>query len=144
MVAQSDSRLVLQSGDLFSVARYLDAVGSPSSDFLSHSHGEGFLRFFEERCQKQGIFIFDEPESALSPARQIEFPKLLRAMDRSKKCQVIMATHSPMLMTHPKATLLKLTRGGLSPTTLEDTDHFRLTRDFIANPKAFVEAAFWE
>ena len=57
----------------FSVARYLDAVGSPYANFLSYSHGEGFMRFFEERCQKQGIFIFDEPESALSPARQIEF-----------------------------------------------------------------------
>ena len=50
----------------FSVARYLDAaaldVGAPPPDFLSHSHGEGFLRFFGERCQRQGIFIFDEPE----------------------------------------------------------------------------------
>src|ERR1700684_2551038 len=54
----------------FSIARYLDSVGS-NADFLSHSHGEGFMRFFEERCQKQGIFIFDEPESALSPARQM-------------------------------------------------------------------------
>ena len=40
----------------FSVARYLDSVGSKSADFLSHSHGEGFLRFFEERCQRQGYF----------------------------------------------------------------------------------------
>ena len=55
----------------FSVARYLDEMGS-SSDFLSYSHGEGFMRFFEERCQRQGIFIFDEPESALSPARQMD------------------------------------------------------------------------
>jgi predicted ATPase len=74
----------------FSVARYLDQVaqepfGGPPPDFLSHSHGEGFLRFFEERCQGQGIFIFDEPESALSPSRQIEFLKLLRRMDRSAK-----------------------------------------------------------
>src|SRR6266699_3245424 len=88
----------------FSVARYLDeaaaGVGSPP-DFLSHSHGEGFLRFFEERCQRQGLFIFDEPESALSPSRQIEFLKLLRRMDESKISQVIMATHSPMLMAYP-------------------------------------------
>ena len=54
----------------FSVARYLDEVSSPYADFLSHSHGEGLMRFFEERCQRQGIYIFDEPESALSPARQ--------------------------------------------------------------------------
>jgi len=57
----------------FSVARYLDQAGSAYADFLSHSHGEGFMRFFEERCQRQGIYIFDEPESALSPARQMEF-----------------------------------------------------------------------
>ena len=71
----------------FTVARYLDeaARGSPGQppDFLSHSHGEGFMRFFEERCQRQGIFIFDEPESALSPARQMEFLKLLRRMEES-------------------------------------------------------------
>ena len=77
----------------------------PPPDFLSHSHGEGFLRFFEERCQRQGIFIFDEPESALSPSRQIEFLKLLQLMDGSGRCQVIMATHSPMLMAYPNATL---------------------------------------
>src|ERR1700720_1053432 len=87
----------------FSVARYLDEVASPYADFLSHSHGEGFLRFFEERCQRQGIFIFDEPESALSPARQIEFLKLMRRMDNSGNCQLIMATHSPMLMAYPNA-----------------------------------------
>ena len=68
----------------FSVARYLDEaaqepLSGPPPDFLSHSHGEGFLRFFEERCQRQGFFIFDEPESALSPSRQIEFLKLLPA-----------------------------------------------------------------
>jgi predicted ATPase len=62
----------------FSVARYLDEaarepLSGPPPDYLSHSHGEGFLRFFEERCKRQGIFIFDEPESALSPSRQIEF-----------------------------------------------------------------------
>jgi hypothetical protein len=54
----------------FSVARYLDSVGSVGADFLSHSHGEGFLRFFEERCQRQGIYMFDEPESVLSPNRR--------------------------------------------------------------------------
>ncbi len=69
----------------FSVARYLDELGREAAfsapDFLSHSHGEGFMRFFEERCQRQGIFIFDEPECALSPARQMEFLKLMRRME---------------------------------------------------------------
>jgi predicted ATPase len=134
----------------FSVARYLDKAakddpfGGPPPDFLSHSHGEGFLRFFEERCQRQGIFIFDEPESALSPSRQIEFLKLLRQMEDSRICQVIMATHSPVLMAYPNATLLRFTKYGLEPTTVEQTDHYKTMREFFEDPHGFVEAAIGE
>ena len=127
----------------FSVARYLDVAAiegrAAPPDFLSHSHGEGFLRFFEERCQRQGMFIFDEPESALSPSRQIEFLKLLRRMDQAQNSQVIIATHSPMLMAYPGARLLALTPAGLVPTTLDATDHYRLMREFCANPAVFVD-----
>ena len=133
----------------FSVARYLDKTWKespkgPPPDFLSHSHGEGFLRFFEERCQRQGLFIFDEPESALSPSRQIEFLKLLQMMDRSGRSQVIMATHSPMLMAYPNATLLRLTKYGLEPTTVESADHYKTLREFFDDPRGFVEAAIGE
>jgi predicted ATPase len=127
----------------FSVARYLDEVGY-GPDFLSHSHGEGFLRFFEERCQRQGIFIFDEPESALSPARQMEFLKLMRRMEQSTICQIVMATHSPMLMAYPGARLLRLAKYGLEPVTVEQTDHYKVTREFCADPAGFVEAAIAE
>ena len=101
----------------FSVARYLDEAardafsGGPPPDFLSHSHGEGFMRFFEERCQRQGIFIFDEPESALSPARQMEFLKLMRRMEESTICQVVMATHSPMLPQRAPAAAVEIRPG---------------------------------
>lgn len=128
----------------FSVARYLDSAGSGGPDFLSHSHGEGFLRFFEERCQRQGIYMFDEPESALSPNRQIEFMKLLRRMDESRHCQVIMATHSPILMAYPGATLWRLAKYGLEPVTVEQTDHYRVMREFCADPAGFVEAMMEE
>ena len=134
----------------FSVARYLDEaalddpLGGPPPDFLSHSHGEGFLRFFRERCQKQGMFIFDEPESALSPNRQLEFLKLLRRMDAIGHCQVIMATHAPMLMAYPNATLLRMTKDGLEPVTVKQRGHYRVMRDFCADPKGFLEAVFEE
>jgi predicted ATPase len=129
----------------FSVARYLDRAaldgfGVPP-DFLSHSHGEGFLRFFGERCDRQGIFIFDEPESALSPSRQILFLRLLRRMERSGRSQVIMATHAPLLMAYPGARLLLLSKYGLDPVRPEDTDHFKLMREFCADPGAFVQSA---
>jgi len=130
----------------FSVARYLDEAGEVGSgpDFLSHSHGEGFMRFFEERCQRQGIFIFDEPESALSPARQMEFLKLMRRMEEIGHCQIIMATHSPMLMAYPNARLLRLTKYGLEPVTVKGTDHYKLMREFCDDPAGFVEAAIEE
>ena len=124
----------------FSVARYLDAVASgPPPDFLSHSHGEGFLRFFEERFNRQGIYILDEPESALSPSRQIEFLKHIRKMETSGICQVIMATHSPLLMAYPGATLLRLTKYGYESVRLEETDHFRILREFCLDPSLFLE-----
>jgi predicted ATPase len=137
----------------FAVSRYQDEVnledipgvraGNPP-DFLSHSHGEGFLRFFEERCQRQGIFIFDEPESALSPARQIEFLKLMRRMELSGHCQIIMATHSPVLMAYPNARLLRLSKYGLEPVSVEQTDHFKIMREFYDDPAGFVEGAITE
>src|SRR5438876_1265917 len=132
----------------FSVARYLDEAaredGERGPDFLSHSHGEGFLRFFEERCQRQGLFIFDEPESALSPARQMEFLKLMRRMEEIGHCQIIMATHSPMLMSYPNARLLRLSKYGLEPVEVKETDHYKVMREFCDDPAGFVEAVFEE
>src|SRR6185437_8925449 len=95
----------------------------------------------EERCQRQGIYIFDEPESALSPARQIEFLKLLQMMDKSGRCQVVMATHSPILMAYPNATLLRLSKYGLEPVSVRDTDHFKTLREFCEDPEGFMDAA---
>src|SRR6202007_3322126 len=97
------------------LARAAVEANAPPPDFLSHSHGEGFLRFFEERCGRQGFFIFDEPESALSPSRQIEFLKILNRINRSGVGQVIMATHAPILMACPGAALLRLDKYGLYP-----------------------------
>jgi predicted ATPase len=132
----------------FSVARYLDRTaledGMMGPDFLSHSHGEGFMRFFEERCQRPGIFFFDEPESALSMSRQFEFLKLLRRMQQGGQSQVIMATHSPILMALPDARLLRLEKYGLMPVRLEETDHYRMMREFILDPHGTVEMMVWE
>ena len=135
----------------FSIARYLDKAWKedpnkkgPPPDFLSHSHGEGFMRFFDERCQSPGMFFFDEPESALSMSRQFEFLKLLKRMQDAGNSQVIMATHSPILMALPDARLLRLEKYGLRPVTLEDTDHYRMMREFILDPHGTVDLMLWE
>jgi predicted ATPase len=107
----------------------------------SHSHGEGFLRVFEERCARQGFFLMDEPESALSPARQLDLLALLARIQGGAHAQVILATHSPILMALPGAHLLLLTRFGLEPVGLEETRHFRTWRAFCNDPAGFVAEA---
>jgi len=141
-----DQGWFFRAESFFSVARYLDEAaidaGAPGGppDFLSHSHGEGFMRFFEERCTRPGIFIFDEPESALSLTRQFEFLKLLARMHAGGMSQVIMATHAPILMALPGARLLRIHKYGLDPVALEDTDHYRLMREFILDWRGTVDA----
>ena len=124
------------------VARYLDRAAIEANaappDFLSWSHGEGFMRFFENRMLRQGLFILDEPESALSPTRQIELLKLLGQMNESGFSQVIMATHSPLLMACPRARLLRITRFGLDEVDFRETEHFRMMRDFCSDPDTFL------
>ncbi|PSJ65691.1 AAA family ATPase [Kumtagia ephedrae] len=133
----------------YAVARYLDRVaqeplGGPPPDYLSWSHGEGFMRFFEERLSRQGLYILDEPESALSPSRQIELLKLLRRMDGTGFAQVVMATHSPLLMACPGARLLRINRFGLDEADFRQTDHFRMMREFCGDPDAFLAEALYE
>lgn len=130
----------------YSVARYLDEaarepLSGPAPDFLSWSHGEGFMRFFEERCSRQGLYLFDEPESALSPKRQIEFLGLLGRMHETDEIQVVMATHSPLLMACPHARLLRITRFGLEECDFRDTDHFKMIRAFCGDPEGFIAEA---
>lgn len=129
----------------FSVARYLDEAALDSSgappDFLSHSHGEGFLRFFHERCQRRGIFIFDEPEAALSPRRQIEFLKLLQEIEKARQAQVIIATHSPLLMAFPEASLWEIRRDRIDQIAFRQTSHYEIFRAFFANPEGYLRQA---
>lgn len=137
-----------KSESFFSVARYLDqaareGMGAPP-DYLSLSHGEGFMAFFRERLGRQGLYFFDEPESALSPRRQLQLLAILADIQARAASQVIMATHSPILMAIPGATLLEIGRRGLRPVALHQTDHFRLYQDFIVDPEETIRLALQE
>jgi predicted ATPase len=129
----------------FSVARYLDEAaregGGSAPDFLSWSHGEGFVRFFQERMSRQGIYFMDEPESALSPKRQLELLRILNQVQEQANSQVIMATHSPILMALPNARVLEVTRHGIKETDYRDTQHFKLYQSFTVDPEDFISEA---
>jgi predicted ATPase len=105
---------------------------------LDHrSHGESFLLLFQERFVPGGLYLLDEPETPLSPVRQLALLAILREMV-SQEAQFILATHSPILMAYPGAQIFTLDEGKPKPAKYEDLDHVRLTRDFLNNPEAFL------
>lgn len=108
------------------------------------SHGEAFLSLFENRLgnDRRAIYLFDEPEAALSPQRLARFVRLLRRAELSGNVQIVMATHSPVLMGYPGAQLLDLGGGHIRPTRLTDTEHFRTLQDFFIDPEAYYERVF--
>jgi predicted ATPase len=103
----------------------------------TQSHGESFLRFFGERLVPNGTYFLDEPEAPLSPARQLSFLALLKELVAADG-QAIIATHSPILLAFPGAVILSFDGETLTRVAYEDLDHVRLTRDFLADPEAFL------
>jgi predicted ATPase len=101
------------------------------------SHGEAFLALFENRFGRDGLYILDEPEAALSPSRQLIFLRIIHELER-RNCQVIMATHAPLIMAYPTATLLKLEDGRFAETDLRSTSHYLVLREFMKDPGRFM------
>lgn len=106
-------------------------------DLHALSHGESFLRFFESRMIPGGLYLLDEPEAALSPQRQLAFLSLLKQLVAAD-AQIIMATHSPLLLAFPEAQLLRFDEQGVTPTAYADLEHVTLTRDFLAAPERYL------
>ena len=101
------------------------------------SHGEGFLKVLEGRLQNEGIYLIDEPEAALSPQRQLALFSLIKNMAENHGCQFIIATHSPILMTLPNATIFQF-GDKIQQVDYEDTEHFTILKNFLNNPDAYL------
>lgn len=108
------------------------------------SHGEGFLSVLESRFAMEGLYILDEPEAALSPMRQLRLLALLDQVQRAGRVQIVMATHSPILMSYPHADLLEIKEGVVTPTEFRRTAHFNLMARFMADPDRFHRELFAE
>ena len=117
-------------------ARALEARYGDDMD--ARSHGEQFLAFFQARVVPEGLYLLDEPEVALSPTSQLAFLSLLMESVRERGCQFVIATHSPMLMALPGATLLGFDGGPARELPYEEVEHVNLTRDFLAHPQRFL------
>ena len=102
------------------------------------SHGESFLALVTHRFGGKGLYILDEPEAALSPQRQLAVLSRIHDLARDDS-QFIIATHSPILMAYPDAWIYEFSREGIRRVAYEETEHFQVTRDFLANPKRMLD-----
>lgn len=101
------------------------------------SHGESFLNMFESRLVPDELYLLDEPETPLSPLRQLSFLSLVKEMVR-QGCQFIIATHSPILMAFPEARILNFDSHPPKLTPYEDVEHVSLTKAFLNDPEGFL------
>ena len=113
----------------------LQAYGGKS--LHEQSHGESFIALLKNRFTGHGLYFLDEPEAALSPTRQMA--ALMRIHDLVREgAQFIIATHSPILMAYPDATILGVTPEGVAPVRYEETEHYAITRRFLNDPAGML------
>lgn len=106
------------------------------------SHGESFLALATHRFGGEGLYILDEPEAALSPQRQLTLLSILHELVERRASQLVIATHSPILMAYPGARIYRLGTQGIEPVAYRDTEHYLITRDFLNAPERYFKTLF--
>lgn len=146
--ARAHTKYFLRAESFYNVASELDRMKEEDFNYgawMAHggrslheqSHGESFIALVENRFFPQGLYFLDEPEAALSPLKQMQMLILLHELVEDG-CQFIIATHSPILLAYPNATIYDFDHG-LEETTYEETNHFQLYQTFLADPKRMIE-----
>ena len=102
------------------------------------SHGESFMALMANRFSADGIYVLDEPEAALSPQRQLEALRRIHDL-ASGGAQFIVATHSPILMAYPNATIYACSQDRLERVEYADTEHYKIMHDFMKNPARMLD-----
>lgn len=124
----------LRAESFYNVATYMDEVGYLSSygdKSLHHrSHGESFMALLTLKLRGNGLYLFDEPEAALSPNRQLAALAAIHQLVQEQS-QFIIATHSPILLSYPGAKIYQFDNSGIYEVAYEDTEHYAITRDFL-------------
>jgi predicted ATPase len=115
--------------------RLLNSYGGRS--LHAQSHSESFLALVRNRFGGDGLYLLDEPESALSPSRLMTLLAIIHNLVQNRS-QFIIATHSPILMAYPGAQVYELTEDGIRAVDYRETEHYRLTRRFLENPEKML------
>jgi len=114
----------------------IDSYGGRS--LHEQSHGESFMALMANRFSADGIYVLDEPEAALSPQRQLEALRRIHDL-AGDGAQFIVATHSPILMAYPNATIYACSQNGLERVEYIDTEHYKIMHDFMKNPARMLD-----
>ncbi len=131
----------LRAESFYNVATYMDEIGYlggyGGKSLHALSHGEAFMALLTIKLRGDGLYIFDEPEAALSPNRQLQALRAIYDLVKDGS-QFIIATHSPILLSYPGAKIVQLDPNGLSEVKYEDTEHYSVTKMFLNNHKGML------
>jgi predicted ATPase len=108
---------------------------------ITQSHGQSLMSFFKARYKIEGLYLLDEPETALSPKSQLELLNLLMRMSCAGHAQFIIATHSPILLACPGAVIYSFDCSPLAQVKYEDTQHYQIYRGFMENREKYLRPA---
>jgi predicted ATPase len=135
----------MRAESFFNFTSYIDQISTlqryGGRRLGEQSHGESFLALFLNRFDR-GIYVLDEPEAALSPHRQLAFLKVIHDLEVTGQAQFLIASHSPILLAYPGATLLSLDGGPIHEVAYADTEHYKLTKAFLDSPERFFKHLF--
>jgi predicted ATPase len=132
----------LRAESFYNLATNIDEIGAAQwyggVSLHEQSHGESFFSVIMNRFKGNGLYILDEPEAALSPAKQLAL--LVRMDDLIKKnAQFIIATHSPIVMAYPDSLLYEINNGVFEAVKCAETEHFKVMKSFMDNPKKMLD-----
>jgi predicted ATPase len=105
----------------------------------ANSHGQSFLKLFQSRFVPGGLYLLDEPEAPLSPQSQLALMVMIQEMI-AEDAQFVIATHSPILLAYPGATIYSFDRSPVEAVGYEELEHVVLTRDFLNAPERYLRA----
>ena len=117
----------------------LDSYGGVS--LHEQSHGESFMALITNRLRSKGLFIFDEPEAALSYMNQLRFLVWIKEAV-SLGSQIIISTHSPVILAYPDADILVAEDGILNSTSYNDCYIYRNMLAFVTNKDLVIKELF--
>jgi predicted ATPase len=147
--ARTGRGFYLRAESFFNVATQVDEMGLQDGyggrSLHEQSHGESFLSLLENRFQRAGFYVLDEPEAALSPQRQLSMLALLRALlSGNNDIQFLIASHSPILLAYPGAQIFSFDEGKIHEVRYQETSPYQIVSRFLARPEVYLKELFNE